>query len=364
MRILLLADISSEHTQKWALGLAGMGLEIGIFSLHREREKWYSENLNITILYQPENYQNPDSIATKILYFSKVRRLKKIIKNFAPDILHAHYATSYGLVGRLTGFHPFVISAWGTDVMRFPQQNAINRKLLYNNLERADVVCATSETIKEYIDQVIERKVEIIPFGVDTSLFRPAREKTIKPEITIGCVKSLRNIYRINILIKAFAELINELPEKELRLLIVGSGPQEKELHQLVSDLNISIKVEFAGKIPHKEVPAYFNKMDIVANLSEYESFGVSVIEAMACACAVVVTDTGGLREISKASEVGKLVKVDDVRQTSIALKEYITDEMSRKSDGEKGREYVIKHYNWKHNLQQMADVYTHLLKS
>ena len=56
-----------------------------------------------------------------------VGTLKTAIAQFKPDVVHAHYATSYGLIGALSGFHPFVISAWGTDVMKFPQKNFINK---------------------------------------------------------------------------------------------------------------------------------------------------------------------------------------------------------------------------------------------
>ena len=74
-----------------------------------------------------------DNIINKLFYFKFVKLLKTAIKKFTPDVLHAHYATSYGLIGALSGFHPFVISAWGTDVMRFPQKNFINKFILQYN---------------------------------------------------------------------------------------------------------------------------------------------------------------------------------------------------------------------------------------
>src|SRR4051812_2863748 len=112
-KVLLLSDTNSEHTEKWALGLAAKGIKIGLFSFNKARYNWFENNSNIELLYQPDIGINANSKSTKLNYISNVKVLKKIIAKFKPDILHAHYATSYGLIGALTGFHPFVISVWG-----------------------------------------------------------------------------------------------------------------------------------------------------------------------------------------------------------------------------------------------------------
>src|SRR4051812_21136054 len=121
MKVLLLSDTNSEHTEKWALGLAGKGIHIGLFSFNRASYEWY-DHPNITVFFEPENEINAEKTFTKISYLKYVRVLKKIIRHFVPDILHAHYASSYGLVGALSRFHPFVLSVWGADVYNFPNQ--------------------------------------------------------------------------------------------------------------------------------------------------------------------------------------------------------------------------------------------------
>ncbi|MGZ3931484.1 MAG: glycosyltransferase, partial [Bacteroidia bacterium] len=205
LKVLLLSDSNSEHTEKWAMGLAAENIEVGLFSFNKSTYKWYENVKNITVLYEPESGINANTKFTKLNYFSNVADLKKAIAVFKPDILHAHYATSYGLIGALADFHPYIISSWGTDVMKFPQKNFLNRSILRYNLKKADVLCATSFTIKDYINQVISKDVKVIPFGVDTDVFKPRTVKNIfgAGDFVVGSIKPLEKLYNIDVIIEA-----------------------------------------------------------------------------------------------------------------------------------------------------------------
>ncbi len=215
-----------------------------------------------------------------------VGSLKKAIQQFKPDVVHAHYATSYGLIGALSGFHPFVISAWGTDVMKFPQKNIINKTILKYNLRKADAICATSNTIKEFLKPVTDKAVQVIPFGVDVNEFCKIEVNSLfdKNTFVIGSIKPLEELYNTDVLLKAFASLKKKHSNKALKLLIIGEGSQLESLKQLSSELEISNEVTFTGRISFSEVSNYFNMLDVLVNISDYESFGVSVIEAKSSA--------------------------------------------------------------------------------
>jgi L-malate glycosyltransferase len=363
MKILLLSDTYSEHTEKWAIGLADKGFSIGIFSFNKAGYEWYNHK-NITVFFEPEKKINAESNLTKLAYLKYVSILKKIIKHFEPDVLHAHYATSYGLVGALSGFHPFVISAWGTDVMKFPQKNFIAKSILKYNFKSADLLCATSNTIKEYIVPVIDKPVNIVPFGVDVNVFKPKPVLSLFDEktIVIGSVKPLELIYNCDVLIKSFSVLAKKYDH--LKLLMVGEGSERQNLEKLAKDLNIQRSVVFLGRVPYSQISNYFNMIHILANLSEYESFGVSVIEAMACEKAVVVTDTGGLKDVVCDDSVGLKVPVADVEETARALERLVLNKEMCKTIGENGRRHVLKHYNWNDNLEQMITLYKNVVEN
>lgn len=365
MRILLLSDTYSEHTEKWALGLASNGIEVGLFSFNKASYPWHHGKPNITLLFEPESQLNPVSTSSKLSYLKHVKLLKAAISQFKPDIVHAHYATSYGLVGALAGFHPYVISAWGTDVMKFPQKNFIFKSILKYNLSKADTICATSYTIKDYLKPVTSQEIQVIPFGVNVMEFSKKEVKSLfgKDSFVIGCIKALEDLYNIDVLIKAFSILKSKYPAKSLKLLIIGVGSQEAELKKMVSDLNLKGDVIFTGRISFSEVSNYFNMLDILVNISDYESFGVSVIEAMACEKPVIATNTGGLKEIIENSAFGSLVEIGNVSQTANEMERYLLDETLKQNVGKAARAKVIEKYNWTNNIKQMIDVYSQLTK-
>jgi len=357
LKILLLSDTFSEHTEKWALSLANRGLKIGLFSFNKASYDWYNHP-NITIFFEPDTKINAESTLTKLAYLKYVSILKKIIKHFQPDILHAHYATSYGLVGALSGFHPFVISSWGSDVMKFPNKNFVAKSILKYNFRSADALCATSHVIKEYISKISTKPVSVIPFGIDGTVFKPFAK--VSPfgdgHFVIGCIKSLESIYKIDVLIKAFASLAIKYPD--VRLLIIGQGSQAEKLKTLVKELDLENKVSFTGRVPFNEIASYYNMLNVLVNISEYESFGVSVIEAMACGKPVVVSNVGGLAEIVENDHLGLKVNVDAADETAAAIERLISEPELYASISNQARVHVMEKYNWENNLSAMIHLY------
>lgn len=363
MKILLLSDTYSEHTEKWALGLAERGIKVGLFSFNKASYDWY-EHPNITVFFEPETKINAESTLTKLSYLKYVAILKKIIKHFNPDVLHAHYATSYGLVGALSGFHPFVISSWGTDVMKFPSKNFVAKSILQYNFKHADVLCATSGTIKEFIKKVTKKEVQVVPFGIDTGIFAPrASLPLFEPgSFVIGSIKPLEQLYNTHVLIDSFAASAANYPR--LRLLIIGEGNKEKELKAQVEKLAIGHKVKFTGRIPFNQISNYYNSLDVLVNISEYESFGVSVIEAMACQKPVIVTNVGGLAEIVASADLGIKVDVGSVEQVTKAIETLLNDNDYYHQLAQNARKHVMEHYNWQNNLAQMIKIYDNLVSA
>lgn len=361
MKVLLLSDTYSEHTEKWALGLADCGLEIGLFSFNKAAYEWH-QHKNITVFFEPERKINAEKSLTKLAYLKYVTVLKKIIKHFKPDILHAHYATSYGLVGALTNFHPYIISSWGTDVMKFPHKNFVAKSILGFNYKMADLLCATSYTISDYIKLVTDKPVSVIPFGIDTEKFKPQKVESLfkNGEFVVGSIKPVETIYNINILIQSFATLHLKYPN--MRLLIVGDGTASKSLRELSKTLGVEDKVTFTGRIPFHEISTYYNMLDVLVNVSEYESFGVSVIEAMACGKPVIVTNVGGLKEIVCDETLGLKVEPGNIEQTASAIATLMNNKEQYEKISVNAREHVMKNYNWENNLKQMIRAYKGLI--
>ena len=156
MKLLLLSDANSIHTQKWVESLYHKGLKIKLFSFikpHKHIQNNYKK-MNINVLSSDlnskiKNLRQPN--LSKMRYLKSIPILKKTIKSFKPNILHAHYASSYGVIGSLIGFKPFILSVWGSDVYYFPKKNLLNGFILKQVIKSADIICSTSNPMKKLI---------------------------------------------------------------------------------------------------------------------------------------------------------------------------------------------------------------------
>lgn len=366
MKVLMLSDPNSPHTIKWAKSLAKNGIDIFIFGIGDLKVDNYGGILNIKIRTLKENVNRNEWSISKLRYLKALPFVKQIIKEFKPDILHAHYATSYGLLGALSGFNPFVISVWGSDIFSFPLKSRLHKLLLTFNLTKADKVLSTSHVMAKETKLYTNKEIEVTPFGVDMAQFKPTYTKEElfdKDDIVIGTVKTLEEKYGIEYLIKAFKIVNDKHPKLPLKLLIVGGGSLEKKLKDLTKDLGIENKTIFTGKVPYGDVPKYHNMLSVFVSVSDSESFGVAIIEASACEKPVVVSDVGGLPEVVEDGITGFVVPPKDPVKTAEAIEKLILNKDLREKVGKNGRERVKKLYNWDDNVKQMIRIYKELAK-
>jgi glycosyltransferase involved in cell wall biosynthesis len=352
MRICLLADAQSIHTRRWLAFFAGRGHEVHVVSFRPA-----TSSAGHIYAY------NWGKRLGKLRYLLYMGRIRRLVRRLRPQIVHAHHATSYGLAGALTDCHPFLIHTWGRDVLDFPQRSRLYRRLLRFNLGRADVITTTSRVMAEAAEALMRpgTPVHVIPFGADLHLFRP--RPTPKPPgapVVIGTVKALEKLYGVDHLLRAFADV----PRRgfDLRLTIVGDGSQRMALETLAQELGIEGLVRFMGRVPHQELPAYLQQMDVFVMPSLQESFGVAAVEAAAVGLPIVASDVGGLPEVVVQGETGFLVPPADVDALTGRLAQLISDSTLRCRMGEAGRAYAITQYDWRANAAQMERLYQSLI--
>ena len=231
----------------------------------------------------------------------------------------------------LSGFKPTLLSVWGSDVFDFPRESAIKRRLLVWNLGRATAVASTSRVMATQVQALTPERhgIAVTPFGVNLDRFAPAPGREAARPLTLGIVKTLAHKYGVDLLLQAFAALLSDQEvtarQPDLRLRIVGDGPQRADLQALAQQLQILPRVDFTGAVPHEEVPAALHSFDIYAAPSrmDSESFGVAVVEASACALPVVVSDVGGLPEVVLNGLTGLVVPREDVPALHQALRSW-----------------------------------------
>jgi len=363
MKILLLSDPNSSHTIKWAKSLADHDLNILIFGLSHFNVNYYDSYKNINVISLKQHIAGNEGTPSKLKYLKALPIVKSLIKEFKPDIVHAHYATSYGLLGTLSGFHPYMLSVWGSDVFSFPKISFLHRFILKYNLRKADKILSTSHAMANETKLYTNKDIEVTPFGIDLEQFRPKVVDSIfdDNDIVIGTIKTLEKIYGIEYLIRAFKIVHNKYQSLSLKLLIVGSGNLEEELKLLVRELDIERQTVFIGKVAYNEVSKYHNMLSVYVSISISESFGVAVIEASACCKPVIVSNVGGLPEVVENEVTGLIVPPCNPEETAEAIEKLIFDEKLKDSFGKAGRERVKKLYNWDDNVKQMLEIYSEI---
>lgn len=365
-RILFLADINSTHTRKWAELLVQQGFALAIFSLNSPESDWPHKN-DIQVFSDTfKQHLLTENSPIKLSYLFSLPRVKRAIKKFNPDIVHSHYATSYGLLGVLSGFKPLIISVWGADIFNFPHTSFLHKSIIKHILKKSSRILSTSKIMKEEIKKYSTKDITVTPFGVDMEVFKNTNQNTkTKKEIVIGTVKMLEEKYGIDILIRAFASIKQNIPEK-IKLLIVGDGTKAQAYKSLTKQLGIEREVIFTGKIPTEQVAEYHNRIDIfvAVSIEDSESFGVSVIEAMACETPVIVSQVGGLQEVVENNVSGIFVQPKNIQQTANAIISLINNPEKANQLGKNGRIRVKAMYDLQENLKTMIDVYNNVLNS
>ena len=365
MKILILADPASTHTSKWVNSLSEAGIKVLLLGMSEYDKSLYNKNIDIEILNNFTGIKGKASGSyLKLLYITAYPFVKKIIKSFKPDLIHSHYASSYGLLGALVNYHPFLISVWGTDIYNFPRKSILHRNQLKFVFSRADQIFSTSKAMAIETNKYTGKDIKVIPFGIDTKVFSPTKVKRIfnDDDIVIGTIKTLEADYGIEYLIKAFFILKKEYPALPIKLLIIGKGSLEKKLKDLARDLIQCGDAIFTGYIPYTEVYLYHNMIDIEVFPSLNESFGTSVAEASACGNPVIISDVGGMPEIIEEDITGIKVKAGDELSLAKAIGSLIMNKDKRIKMGLMGRERIKKYFNWQDNVETMISCYKNIL--
>lgn len=338
MKVLLLSAGNSIHTVRWANAYVQRGLEVHLVSQHPPLAG-----------LDPHVYVHRFPHWSGLGYLLNGNRVAALAKKLRPDVVNVHYATGYGTLARAIRGVPVVLNVWGSDVFEFPDTSPVHRWILRRNIRHASTVVSTSHVMARRTKAICPWISEpiVVPFGVDTALFKPLRKEGIAT--VVGTVKTLAPKYGIDTLIHAFKRTLESDTSGDLQLRIVGDGPDRAVLEALTIACGIAERSAFIGAVPHGQVPKELSKLDVYVALSRThsESFGVAVIEASACGIPVVVSNVGGLPEVVEEGVTGFVVPPNDPERASHAIKVLLSAPELRRTMGLAGRVRVEREYEW-----------------
>lgn len=260
-----------------------------------------------------------------------------VVKNNDLDLLHVHYAIPHAssaymakqILKKENKYVPIITTLHGTDITLVGKDKTYAPVVAFS-INQSDAITAVSENLKEetYRTFNIEKDIQVIYNFVDVRRFskKPidAFRKVIAPhnERIILHASNFRKIKRIADVIHIFKNLNDVIPSK---LLFVGDGPERPMAEALTRELDLHDEIRFVGK--QQDMEEIFAIADLFLLPSEYESFGLSALEAMAGGAPVIATNVGGLPEIITPGVNGYMAKVGDVEQMGKYAIDILKDE-------------------------------------
>jgi len=370
MRICFLAGPGSIHTRRWVSWFAQKGHDVHIV-FPESIFSPYSIKVGGTSLHPFRTMPMVSSKSHLFLQPLDHWRVRHIIRRIKPDVLHAHYLINYGFRAACSGFHPLVLTAWGSDVLIVPKKSKISRWEVNFTLKRADLVtCDAEHIIGELVKLGAEReKIKLIYYGTDTRKFSPRpRSEKLRKELgildspAIISLRSLKPIYDVESLIKAAPLVLKEIPSA--KFIIAADGEQGKYLEDLAVSLGVSGSIRFVGFVENDELPQYLALADIYVSTSLSDAgLSASTAEAMACGLPVVITDYGNNREWVEDGISGFVVPLRNPEALASKIIYLLHNEEKRRKFGQANRQTIEQRINQEKEMGRMEKLYNELIE-
>ncbi len=286
-----------------------------------------------------------------------VAKIKKLIQEYLPSIIHIHQVNSYAyysLIAARKSSVPKILTAWGSDILLSPKKNCLLKKMVQFNLRHADFFTSDSEFMAEEMRSLLpKRKLDILiaNFGIEII------EKDLLKENIIYSNRLHKKLYQIESVINAFKLFLENSIDKTWKLVIAATGEETDNLKSLVEQLNLTENVEFAGWVNNEKNIEYYSKAKLFVSIPESDATSISLLEAMAYGCIPVLSDLPANREWIDDGKNGIIVNSPSENIFDRALKLNFSEVASynKKIIIEKGTKVA--------NKKKFIQLYDHLLQ-
>ena len=348
-----------------SLGLFESGERLKAFRL---RFLWSPIDLYEWITVMTGGFPEPYTYGKRVL-----KKLKE--DNLKLDVLLDNQSLSSSLL-EIQAHYPLAVTIHHpiTKDHKLEMQNAINWKerlsssRWHNFLpmqkkvapQLKNIICVSQPSKEDVISEfkVDEKKITVIPNGIDIGIFKPS---SIKKSLSFRIVttasadiplKGLRH------LILALPRVIRQFPLTSLT--VIGKSPVKSNLNKLIDDLDLEDKITFRSGISEKEIVKTYHDSDIAVIPSLYEGFGFGAGEAMACGVPLISTDSGGLKQV--IGDAALKIKPGSVNEIEDGILKLFTEEKIRQELAEKGRKRMEEFFDWKIAASAYIEVFKKII--
>ncbi|MDO5290673.1 MAG: glycosyltransferase [Pseudomonadota bacterium] len=341
----LLGDASSVHVQRWAREMQARGWRVSLVTARPAPLDGVAQ----TVL--PPVRRSAD-------WLFRAGRARQALARLKPDIVHAHYITSYGYLAARVARPPVVMTAWGSDLLLTPRQSRLKKWLTAWSLRQAQLVTGDSHDLLAAARALAPRvPVQLIHWGVDLGRFAPAPWAD-KPACEAVSLRSWEPNYRIDCILRAFAQVRAACPQARLHLL--GGGSLEGDLRALAKDLQLQESVHWHGRLDDAGMAAVLARCKLSISVPQSDATSVSVLESMACGLALIASDLPANREWLPPDT---LVPAGDADALAACWLRLAQDDALAADHGARNAQHIAQHGDRRAQMDAMDAAYRRLLQ-
>lgn len=362
MKICILSDAAAPHTVRWARWFARRGHEVHVISLNDEVLPGY-ENVRVHTLWRPVLGNVLPIRILKVLIV--MLRMKGLLRRIQPDVIHAHSAGGYSWMAFLSGFRPYLVTPWGTDLTVDIKRSKINAWLTGVALRGAAMVTTDGLHFVEIIKGlgVPESKIALHFFGVDVDFFCPGaddgerRALALSGEPVVISTRTLHPIHDVDTFIKAIPLIRKKSPLA--KFVVVGDGADRGRLEALAKSLGVDSVTKFVGMVNEERMRRLLRMSNVYVSTSITDAgLAGSTGEAMAVQLPVVHTDNSDNGYWASNGEGGFLFQNGDYVELAESVCRILVSVEMQNEMGTRNRQKIVDLYNTNKELAKIQSIY------
>jgi glycosyltransferase involved in cell wall biosynthesis len=343
VRLCYVANPNSIHVRRWVRYFSTRGHEVHLISTRPVQS-----SVPPGVILHPVSALPTPMLRNLALGYA----VRKQVRAIRPDLLHAHQISPDGWQAAMAGFHPLLLTAWGSDLLLAPHRAWRYRLFIRWALARADYVTCVSENLAQAARALgaDPSRLELAPWGVETEVFCPGPSSdALRAKLGLGqgpvvlSIRALRSLYHPLDFAQAIPGVLEQVPDTQF---IIRSHLYDPELlsqvQAIIDEHNIAGKVRFVGDLADDPAIADLYRLaDVAVSVPSSDGTPQSVLEAIACGAALVLSDVPSLHEWVRDGREGLFVPVGDVGAIASAIVRLLKDASLRSELQANGLELI-----------------------
>ncbi len=347
MKICVIGDAGSVHIPRWA--------------------KWFSKKHEVHVITERNN--KIDGVKVHYIpykyifpqFITNAFKVRKLVRKIKPDIVHAHSVTVAGFWGSVSGWHPFIISPWGSDIV-LDVKNPMFYFIVRISLTMADFLTYTDKLMLQRLNKLSLKKKHnfvLLKWGVDITKFKPKKQK--HSSLIVISIRNMQSKYKLGILLNIIPDIKKLFPKTRFKI------KDSKGLRKYIkSHPNIKKLIEIFPTQPNDKMPRILNSGDIFVDTLIQKTTGTGIgtgnLEAMSCGLVVILPNNSAMKQYFKHNIHCCLYSSEsDLKKQLLKL---LSNIKLRKKLSKNSRKYIVKNFCLDNEYGRIDQFYSQILKS